>query len=231
MNAIILAAGLGSRFKEITQHTHKSLLPIGGVPNIERTISFLKEADIHEIYIVTGYLSEQFNFLSEKYGCHLIYNEKYREYNSIYSFYLASKHFHNSFIIDSDVVLFKNIFLTKPLQSSYFVINRPESADNEWIPILNESRCIQKIEIGNQKMPSLLGVSYWTEQACAQIKNRLNQYCLPEKLEQKSLYWDNIPLEMIHQLEVTTIELDLSDGYEMDTLEQYEFILKNFVGH
>ncbi|WP_158076055.1 NTP transferase domain-containing protein, partial [Rodentibacter trehalosifermentans] len=77
MNAIILAAGLGSRFKEVSKNTHKALLPINGLPNIERTIKFLKQADINDIYIVTGHLAKQFDYLSEKYSCHLLYNEKY----------------------------------------------------------------------------------------------------------------------------------------------------------
>lgn len=230
MNAIILAAGLGSRFKEITQNTHKALLPIDGIPNIERTITFLKKAQIDKINIVTGYLSEQFNFLAEKYGCNLIYNEKYSEYNSIYSFYLAKDYFNDTFVIDSDVVLFKNIFLEKPKKSCYFLINRPKSEDKEWVPILNEDRTINRIEVTSEPLPSLLGISYWKKSDCDAIKNKLNEYLSLEKLSEKSLYWDNIPMKIISNLDVTTIELKISDGYEMDTLIQYEFILNNLTG-
>ena len=53
MNAIILAAGLGSRFKDITQSTHKSLLDIHGTPNLERTLAFLQQANINKIVIIT----------------------------------------------------------------------------------------------------------------------------------------------------------------------------------
>ena len=95
MNAIILAAGLGSRFKEITQTTHKALLDIHGTPNLERTLAFLRQANIDNIVIVTGYLHEQFNYLQKKYSCTLIHNEKYREYNSIYSFSLARDFFND----------------------------------------------------------------------------------------------------------------------------------------
>ncbi|HHH4566492.1 TPA: NTP transferase domain-containing protein, partial [Morganella morganii] len=73
MNAVILAAGLGSRFGDITKKTHKALLPIGGIPNIERTIQYLSEFGITEIVIVTGHLAHQFEYLQEKYGCILIH--------------------------------------------------------------------------------------------------------------------------------------------------------------
>ena len=120
MNAIILAAGLGSRFKDITKKEHKSLLKIGGKPNLERTIEYLKEAKVEKIIIVVGYLKEKFDYLKEKYGdiIEFVYNDKYREYNNIYSFYLAEKYFGDSFIVEADVVLFENVFF-KPEHSTY----------------------------------------------------------------------------------------------------------------
>ena len=77
MNAIILAAGLGSRLKELTKNKHKALFEIEGVPNIERTINFLHEINIKEIYIITGYLSEQFEYLKDKFNVELIKNNNY----------------------------------------------------------------------------------------------------------------------------------------------------------
>ncbi|WP_187153059.1 NTP transferase domain-containing protein [Campylobacter volucris] len=68
MNAIILVAGFSSRFQELTKTTHKAMLKVCSVPNIERTIVYLKEAGINEIYIVVGYLKEQFKYL-EKIWC------------------------------------------------------------------------------------------------------------------------------------------------------------------
>ena len=55
MNAIILAAGLGSRFKDITKKEHKSLLKIGDKPNLERTIEYLTDVKVEKIIIVVGY--------------------------------------------------------------------------------------------------------------------------------------------------------------------------------
>ena len=54
MNAIILAAGLGSRLKDITKKTHKALLKVFDEPNIERTIKFLKEINVDEICVVNS---------------------------------------------------------------------------------------------------------------------------------------------------------------------------------
>ncbi|MEX4430554.1 NTP transferase domain-containing protein, partial [Haemophilus influenzae] len=165
MNAIILAAGLGSRFKDITQTTHKALLDIHGTPNLERTLAFLQQANIDKIVIITGHLHEQFEYLKKKYDCTLIYNEKYREYNSIYSFSLAQDFFSDCYVIDADVVLNRNIFLTKPPHSTYFTVIRSKT-HNEWLPILNSNGQVIRIEIGSLKQPSLSGVSYWTTRDC-----------------------------------------------------------------
>ena len=224
MNAIILAAGLGSRLKEITKNKHKALIEIKGIPNIERTILYLKEAGIDEIYIVTGYLSGQFEYLTYKYGCKLIKNNKYREYNNIYSFYLASKYLSDSYVIDSDVVLFKNIFLDKPVFSTYYTIIRPESDALEWNPILNEKGIVIDIIISSRHLPSLLGVSFWNQSDSKKILAELKKYNSLDILKNGKLYWDNIPMSLLDSMEVRVRELSISEAYEMDNIMHYEFI-------
>ena len=224
MNAIILAAGLGSRLKEITKSKHKALIEIKGIPNIERTILYLKEAGIDEIYIVTGYLSSQFEYLTYKYGGKLIKNNKYREYNNIYSFYLASKYLSDSYVIDSDVVLFKNIFLDKPVFSTYYTIIRPESDELEWNPILNEKGIVTDIIISSRHLPSLLGISFWNLGDSKKILAELEKYNKLSVLEDSKLYWDNIPMSLLGSMEIRVRELSICDAYEVDNIMHYKFI-------
>lgn len=229
MNAIILAAGLGSRFKDITIHTHKALLPIKGVPNIEHTINYLKKSNINDIYIIVGHLSEQFEYLKEKYNCKLIYNSKYKEYNNIYSFYLAKDFFGDSYVIDSDVVLFSNIFNTALTNSTYYLIKRPKSKYKEWIPHF-ENDIITKIDISNKEEYSLLGVSFWNKNDSVIIKKEIEKlYTKEESFTNDKLYWDNIPMSLLPLLKVEAIKLEISQAYEMDRLEDYELITKNII--
>ena len=66
-NAIIMAAGMSSRFVPLSLETPKALLKVKGEIMIERQIRQLREAGINEIIIVVGYLKEQFAYLEEKY--------------------------------------------------------------------------------------------------------------------------------------------------------------------
>lgn len=230
MNAIILAAGLGSRFKSITETTHKAMLSIDGIPNIERTIHYLKKAGIYDIYIVVGHLAAQFDYLKDKYNVKLLLNKDYAKYNSIFSFYQALPYFNNSFVIDSDVVLFDNLFKHKPSTSIYYLITRPQSEDKEWCVEYDSDETVKNIRITNELLPSLLGISYWDENDCAKIKSRYSNYLDESILLNSKFYWDNIPMEMLGELNVKTIELDLKQAYEMDNLEQYQFITQNLQG-
>lgn len=67
-NAIIMAAGFGSRFVPITYDTPKGLLEVHGEVVIERQIKQLHEAEIFDITIVVGYLKEKFEYLTDKFG-------------------------------------------------------------------------------------------------------------------------------------------------------------------
>ena len=75
-NAVIMAAGTASRFAPLSYEMHKALITVKGEVLIERQIRQLKEAGVPEIYIVTGYKSEQFEYLKEKFGVHLVHNSE-----------------------------------------------------------------------------------------------------------------------------------------------------------
>ena len=64
--AIILAAGLGSRLREITVKTPKPLITVKGKMFIETIIDALTQAGIYDITIVVGYKAEQFYKLKKK---------------------------------------------------------------------------------------------------------------------------------------------------------------------
>lgn len=95
MKAIILAAGLGSRLRPITDEIPKCMVPVNGQPIINKQISNLLVNGIKEndIIVVGGYKSEvledyiKLNFPNVS----IIHNSRYAETNNMYSLYLAMK--------------------------------------------------------------------------------------------------------------------------------------------
>ena len=58
MKAVILAAGKGTRMKELTQELPKPMLRVQGMPILEHILTGLKAAGIREFFIVTGWRAE-----------------------------------------------------------------------------------------------------------------------------------------------------------------------------
>lgn len=59
MQAVILAGGLGTRLRPITQAVPKPMVPVAGSPYLEHQLRLLAEQDIREILLLTGHLGEQ----------------------------------------------------------------------------------------------------------------------------------------------------------------------------
>lgn len=225
MNAILLAAGFGSRMGELTKKTPKSLLPVGGRPNLERTLDFLLDANIHEIYLVLGYRAFDFSETLRRYPMvRPRVNERYDVTNNMTSFQKTLDVFGNSFVIDADVVLFENIF-DPPEESTYFTVRR-KTKEREWVPRLSEGR-VQGMEITASELPSLSGISYWTEEAAHWIRKDCEKL-REEDLTDPSRYWDELPLRHFDKFVVRSVELKPGAIDEMDNPTDYERILARF---
>lgn len=229
MNAIIVAAGLGSRFKEMTKNKHKALLPIAGIPNLERTLQLLQEAGISEVHLVVGYLADSFYYLKEKFPAIVFHeNKDYQKFNNISTFQKILPFFGDSFVIDGDTVFVKNIF-KQPQKSTYFTMIRKEEG-TEWCPITDETGRVVEMKITNEKLPAMSGVTYWTKKDAEKIKQVFPRYSTEEKLLDPKGYWDDIPVALLDQLDVTTKEILPNSLFEMDNQENYRMI-ENFFMH
>ena len=79
MHAMILAAGLGTRLRPLTDQIPKPLMPVVGVPNIVRIIERLKEAGIEEIVINTHWQPESLKArlgIGDALGVHITYSDE-----------------------------------------------------------------------------------------------------------------------------------------------------------
>ena len=104
--AIILAAGMGKRMNPVTLQTPKPLVKVNGIRMIDTAIRGLHYNGITEIYIVVGYLKEQFQELLKEYlGITLIENPFYATCNNISSLYVARDFLENAIILDGDQII------------------------------------------------------------------------------------------------------------------------------
>ena len=115
MKAIILAAGVGSRLRPITDLKPKTLVTVNNKPMIGYIVESLIKANVSEVIVCIGYRSEQLKqFLIDQYSSIVdftfINNSAYETTNNMYSLYLAREFLQNDVIImNADLVFDANI--------------------------------------------------------------------------------------------------------------------------
>jgi len=148
MKAIILAAGVGSRIRPLTDHCPKSLLKIGGTTILERMLSHIQDCGINEVIFVLGYLQEQIkDTVRTKFPdlvVHFVSNDRYAETNTGFSLMLCKDFIGESAFIkfDADVVFDKKILLNL-IESEYetcLCVDKNINLDAEEIKVIIEDR-------------------------------------------------------------------------------------------
>lgn len=110
MQAIILAAGMGKRLKELTSENTKCMIKVNGITLIERMLSQLDQFGLSKIVIVIGYKGERLrNYiekLSVKTPIEYVENQDYYKTNNIYSLFLARKYLvqEDTLLLESDLI-------------------------------------------------------------------------------------------------------------------------------
>ena len=110
MQAVILAAGTGSRIREF-HALPKGFITLGDQTLIQQSIEKLQACGVQNILIVTGYAAEFYEALAkENKKINTIYNAHYQNYGSLFSLYCAKDHVKEDFlIVESDLIYDPNL--------------------------------------------------------------------------------------------------------------------------
>lgn len=212
-NAIILAAGFGMRMVPINTQSPKALIEVNGEILIERIIDQLHEAGITNIYVVIGYMKEEFEYLIDEYGVELIVNEEYAVKNNLHSLALAQKHISNTYIIPGDIWCDRNPFRKEELYSWYMVSDLVDNESDVRVNRKMELVKIPEMQGGN----SMIGISYLVGEQAESVRERLLKYNGQKKYD--NAFWEDTLYQgdrMIVQARV----VHASEVVEINTYEQ-----------
>ena len=213
--AVFIAAGFGSRLVPITLNTPKPLVRVKGVRMIDTLLDAVVAAGIEEIYVVRGYLGEQFDQLLYKYpGIKFIDNPLYNEANNISSAMCVRHLLQNAYVLEADLVLYNPALIQKYQYTSNYLGVPVESTD-DWC-FQTKNRVITKVMVGGTNCHHMFGISYWNAEAGAKLYDDIKKvYEMPGGKER---YWDQVSLEYcLSNYTVEVRECTFDDIVEIDS--------------
>ena len=191
--AIIMAAGLGNRLSPVTLTTPKPLIKVNGTRMIDTAISALHKNGIFEIYVVVGYMKEQFLSLEkDNPGLVLIDNPYYAECNNIASLYVARDYIENAIIMDGDQIIYNPEILSADFAYSGYCSVWTDEKTDEWLQTVENGVVTSCSRNGGKKGWQLYSVSRWNANDGKKLKRHLEIEF--EERKNRQIYWDDVAM-------------------------------------
>ena len=216
-NAVIMAAGTSSRFAPLSYEKPKALIDVKGEILIERQIKQLYEAGISEVFIITGYMADQFEYLTEKYGVKLIHNPYYLTRNNNASIWMARGVIRNTYICSADNYFSINPF-EKEVDGAYYAGVFANGHTEEWCMKEDSQGYICSVEIGGENDWYMLGHTFWSEEFSRNFLKILErEYAMPVTYDK---LWEKIFIQHLDVLKMKIRKYADNEIYEFDTLDE-----------
>lgn len=218
--AIIMAAGLGNRLNPITLTTPKPLIKVNGVRMIDTAISALHKNGISEIYVVVGYLKEQFISLEKDYpGVVLLENPYYAECNNIASLYVAREYIENAIIMDGDQIIYNPQILSTDFDYSGYSSVWTDEKTDEWLQTVENGVVTSCSRNGGKKGWQLYSVSRWNANDGKKLKRHLEIEF--EERKNRQIYWDDVAMFCYsEEYQLGIYPISKEDIVEIDNLRE-----------
>lgn len=225
-NAIIMAAGMSSRFAPLSYEKPKGLLVVRGEVLIERQIKQLKQAGINDITVVVGYMKEKFFYLQEKFDVKIVINDDYFRYNNPSTLIRVKDKLKNTYICSSDNYFVENVFESYVYDAYYAAIFQ-EGESDEWGLITDNHGRIVKIDHSPKDMWIMMGHVYFSRSFSEKFIPILEK--LYDKESTRKALWEHILEENLDVLSMTMRRYSVEIIKEFDSLEELRFFDEKYI--
>ena len=222
--AVIMAAGVGKRMRPLTDSIPKPLVKVNGTRMIDTVVNALRNNGITEIYVVVGYLKEQFyDWASEQNDIQIIENPFYDTCNNISSLYAAREHLEDSIILDGDQIIYREKILEPHFSLSGYNAVWCEGETDEWLMQVEDGVVTSCSRTGGSHGWQLYSVSRWSAEDGMTLKELLELEF--EVNKNRDVYWDDIPM-FLHpdRFKLGIRIINREDILEIDSLEELKLI-------
>lgn len=226
-NAIVLAAGMSTRFVPFSYEKPKGLTVVKGEVLIERQIRQLKEAGVKEIVLVLGHMMEKFLYLIDKYGVKVVVNNEYSYKNTHSSIYFARDYLKNSYVCCADNYYPRSIFHQYEYHSLYSVLymegtwrgERGVTIDNKGLIIATQRPAVDQWVMN--------GYAYFDREFSGKFKRILEDVWNAPGSD--SLYWEQVYAEHVDELHLYAVKYTDEEVMEFDSVAELEKFDPEFI--
>lgn len=217
-NAVIMAAGLSSRFAPISYEKPKGILKVRGEVLIERQIKQLQEAGIEDITVVVGYKKEEFFYLEDLFGVQIVVNEDYASRNNNSTIKRVAERLGNTYICSSDDYFTENPFERYVYESYYSAVYEEGKTDEYCLATKGKDDLIVDAVVGGSDSWVMLGHVYWNRAFSAKFLEILA--AVYDEPATASKLWEDIYIEHIDELRMVARKYEPGIIWEFDSLDE-----------
>ena len=245
---LIVAAGLGSRLKGLTENSPKCMLDFGGKTLLERQLSSYRKCGIEDFSLVRGYKKNKINYKNIKY----FDNNDYKDNNILNSIFYGEEVINGNIIISYSDILFEPFVVKRAMESDHdisvivdidwkdYYINRKDhplsEAENVIFNSNNEVEKIGKINTGNEDVHGefigMIKLSNRGTEIFKQHFNRLKKIYWNKPFQRSKVFQKAYLTDFIQELVDIGVKVHcviIESGWkEIDTVEDYKNALAVF---
>lgn len=225
-NAVIMAAGMSTRFAPLSYEKPKGALRVRGEVLIERQIQQLLSAGITDITVVVGYRKEYYSYLAPKYGVAVVENSDYDTRNNNSTLWRVRDKLANTFVCSSDDYFTNNPF-EQYVYHAYYASEFVTGHTDEWCMKTNRDRRIVDVTTSGDDAWAMLGHVYFDRQfsdAFVRVLERV--YDDPETADK---LWEGILAEHLDELDMEVRGYPDGMIHEFDSLDEVRDFDPQFV--
>ena len=225
--AIFIAAGFGTRLVPVTLNTPKPLVRVNGVRMIDTAIDACLEAGISEIYIVRGYLAEQFDKLLYKYPMiKFLENPSFNEANNISSAMTARYMMQNAYILEADLIV-SNPKIIRKYNYQSNVLGIWKERTDDWCLTVDKDGNVDEEKVGGLNCYQMVGIYYFNAADGAKLSEHIKEAFLAPGGKER--YWETVPNQAYKgQYKIEVRPCSDEDIVEVDTFRELKEIDKTY---